>query len=71
MPGTAINAINYNDTENKRLVEEALNEIETPQQQAPQQYQQAPQQYQQANGQPMNPQQVQQQQQAPNQDVPF
>ena len=44
-------------------------QYQQPQQQAPQQYQQAPpqqQQYQQPNGQPMNPQQVQQQQQDPN-----
>jgi len=40
MPGTAINNINYNDTDNKRLVEEALNEIESPQQRAPPQQQQ-------------------------------
>ena len=70
MPGTAINNINYNDTENKRLVEEALNEVEAPQQMAPppqqqappqqQQYQQAPPQYQQAP-----PQQMPQYQQAP------
>jgi hypothetical protein len=50
MPATAINNINYNDTENKRLVEETLNEVETqqspPQQQIsqppPPQYQQGP-----------------------------
>ena len=45
MPATAINNINYNDTDNKRLVEEALNEVETPQappQQQQQQQRQAP-----------------------------
>ncbi len=50
MPGTSINSIDYNDTENKRLVEEALDEVEVPQQRAPpqqQQQQQLPPQYQQ------------------------
>ncbi len=53
MPATAINNINYNDAENKRLIEQELNEIEVPQQQQqqpPQQQQRSqppPQQYQQ------------------------
>ena len=44
MPGTAINNINYNDTENARLVSEALNEVEVTKQAPPQQQQQVQQQ---------------------------